>query len=135
MIGDHLIGNHDFWRFLGDRDLIGITIVDDRDLSDFFPKMSLSISITLNSSKEKNTEGKMQKEKRGGRQAGNNPTPHTVTVSTLDPARATITILVIVARDPASISYTHFYSQMNFTHFTAVLNYLVFHYYNIYLIL
>ena len=35
----------------GDRDLIGITIVDDRDLSDFFfSKMSLSISITLNSS-------------------------------------------------------------------------------------
>ena len=39
MIGDHSIGNRDFWRFLaifGDRDLIGITIVDDRDLSDFF---------------------------------------------------------------------------------------------------
>ena len=27
------------------------------------------------------------------------------------------------------------YSQINFTHFTAVLNYLVFYYYNIYLIL
>ena len=36
MIADHLIGNRDFWRFFGDRDLIGITIVDDRDLSDFF---------------------------------------------------------------------------------------------------
>ena len=36
MIGDHSIGNRDFWRFFGDRDLIGITIVDDRDLSDFF---------------------------------------------------------------------------------------------------
>ena len=36
MIADQLIGNRDFWRFFGDRDLIGITIVDDRDLSDFF---------------------------------------------------------------------------------------------------
>ena len=34
----------------GDRDLIGITIVDDRDLSDFFSKIFLSISITLNNS-------------------------------------------------------------------------------------
>ena len=50
MIADHLIGNRDFWRFFGDRDLIGITIVDDCDLSDFFSKMSLSISITLNNS-------------------------------------------------------------------------------------
>ena len=48
MIGDHLIGNHDFLAIFGDRDLIGITIVDDRDLSDFFSEMSLSISITLN---------------------------------------------------------------------------------------
>ena len=36
MIGDHLIGNRDFLAIFGDRDLIGITIVDDLDLSDFF---------------------------------------------------------------------------------------------------
>ena len=39
MIGDHLIGNHD---------LIGITIQSDCDLSDFFPKFPLPVTITLN---------------------------------------------------------------------------------------
>ena len=36
MIGDHLIG------IFGDRDLIGIAILRDHDLTDFFPKFSPS---------------------------------------------------------------------------------------------
>ncbi len=52
------------------RDLIGITIVDDRDLSDFFSKMSLLISITLNSN------GKCRRKTVKGRPAGSMHTLH-----------------------------------------------------------
>ena len=48
MIGDHSIGNRDFSRFFGDRDLIGITIVDDRNLSDF---LSQNVPVDLDHTK------------------------------------------------------------------------------------
>ena len=103
----------------------------------FYFKMFLSISITLNSSsyyfelymqkgkcRRENAEGKTW---RGEWQVACTPTPilrlpphcdclHTVTASSW-PVPHTV------------------YCQFNFTHFTAVLNYLVFHNYNIYLIL
>ena len=50
IIGDHLIGNRDYFAIFGDHELIVITISNDRDLTKFFSEIPLSIAITLNKS-------------------------------------------------------------------------------------